>query len=37
LVDNGGGLDSFEHYLDDPDVPGAIECHDYRFDYFGGP
>jgi hypothetical protein len=38
LVDNGGGgLDSFEHSPDDPEVPGAIDCHDYRFDYFGGP
>lgn len=38
LVDNGGGgRDRFEYFPDDPEVPGAIDCHDYRFDYFGGP
>ncbi len=38
VVDNGGGgLDSFEYNVDDPEVPGAIDCHDFSDYYFGGP
>lgn len=38
VVDNGGGgLDSFEYNVDDPEVPGAIDCHDFSQYYFGGP
>ena len=38
LVDNGGGgLDSFEYFPDDPEIPEAIDCHDYSNGYFGGP
>lgn len=37
LVDRGGGLDSFEYWIDDDEIPEVIDCHEYSGDYFGGP
>ncbi len=37
LVDNGGsGLDRFENFPDDPEVPEPIDCRDYSTPFFGG-
>jgi hypothetical protein len=37
LVDNGGsGLDRFEYFPDDPEVPEPLDCRIGSSDYFGG-